>query len=96
MLGLLGQPELAPGHGFLIPHCRAVHTMGMRFPLDVSYLDGSGRVLQVVTMKPGRIGLPRLGARHVLECAAGCSPRVGSRIEGYPFGAQRRRKMFGS
>jgi Uncharacterized ACR, COG1430 len=33
--------------GLLIPRCSSVHTFGMRFELDVYFLDRAGRVLSV-------------------------------------------------
>ena len=36
-----------PGHALLLPRCRSVHTFGMRFPLDLIWLDRDGRVLRV-------------------------------------------------
>lgn len=76
--GLLGRGGLAPNEALLIPRARAVHTIGMAFPIDVAYVDARGRVLEVVTMRPGRIGWPRLKARQVLECAVGCAPSPGT------------------
>nr|WP_020136853.1 hypothetical protein [Streptomyces sp. 351MFTsu5.1] len=38
---------------------------------DIAYLDRRLRVIAVRTMKPGRLGLPRLRARHVVEAGAG-------------------------
>lgn len=67
MRGLRGVPRLGPDDGLLFPRCRAVHTFGMRIPITVVYLAGDGRVLRSVRMRPRRIGLPRLRARHVLE-----------------------------
>jgi uncharacterized membrane protein (UPF0127 family) len=32
----------------------------MRFPIDVAYLDRGLRVIAVRTMRPGRLGLPRV------------------------------------
>ena len=48
-----------------------IHTLGMRFAIDVAYVDRRGRVLSVRMMKPWRMGLPRLRSRRVLEAAAG-------------------------
>lgn len=48
-----------------------IHTLGMRFAIDVAYVDRRGLVLSVKTMKPWRMGLPRLRSRRVLEAAAG-------------------------
>lgn len=67
--GLLGQDGV--DGALLITPCGSVHTFGMRFTIDVAYLDRKFRVLAVRTMKPGRLGLPRLRARHVIESEAG-------------------------
>ena len=52
-----------------------IHTLGMRFAIDVAYVDRRGRVLSVRAMKPWRVGLPRLRSRRVLEAAAGSFSR---------------------
>jgi uncharacterized membrane protein (UPF0127 family) len=47
---LLGLALLSPkraGPGLLIPGCRSVHTFGMRFPLDLLFLDQGGRVIEI-------------------------------------------------
>ncbi|MYW77283.1 hypothetical protein F610DRAFT_00565 [Streptomyces sp. LaPpAH-199] len=75
--GLLGRDGIA-GALMLTP-CGSVHTFGMRFAIDVAYLDRRFRVLAVTTMRPGRLGLPRLRARHVLEAEAGAMERWGVR-----------------
>lgn len=75
--GLLGRDGIA-GALMLTP-CGSVHTFGMRFAIDVAYLDRRYRVLAVTTMRPGRLGLPRLRARHVLEAEAGAMERWGVR-----------------
>lgn len=68
--GLLGRDQL-PG-ALLIVRASSVHTVGMRFAIDVAHLDRRLQVLRVVTMAPGRLGgLPRPRTRHVLETAAG-------------------------
>jgi uncharacterized protein len=67
--GLLGTDPL-PG-ALWIERCSSVHTFGMRYALDIAYLDHGGRVLAITTMARGRLGLPRLSARSVLEAPAG-------------------------
>lgn len=52
-----------------------IHTLGMRFAIDVAYVDRRGRVLSVRAMKPWRVGLPRLRSRRVLEATAGSFAR---------------------
>ncbi|CAM5370879.1 hypothetical protein SCALM49S_05749 [Streptomyces californicus] len=76
-------PGVAGRHGIagalMLTPCGSVHTFGMRFAIDVAYLDRRFRVLAVTTMRPGRLGLPRLRARHVLEAEAGAMERWGVR-----------------
>ncbi|MFF2652103.1 DUF192 domain-containing protein [Streptomyces sp. NPDC058045] len=67
--GLLGRDGIEGA--LLLSPASSVHTFRMRFPIDVAYLDGKLRVIGVHTMKPGRMGAPRLRARHVLESEAG-------------------------
>ncbi|MFD3655109.1 DUF192 domain-containing protein [Streptomyces sp. NPDC058620] len=75
--GLLGQDGV--DGALLITPCASVHTFRMRFTIDVAYLDRHFNVLAVRTMKPGRLGLPRLRARHVVESEAGAMAEWGMR-----------------
>jgi uncharacterized protein len=47
LLGLALLPRERAGEGLLIPRCRCVHTLGMRFPLDLLFLDRGGRVIEI-------------------------------------------------
>ncbi|MFD7457285.1 MULTISPECIES: DUF192 domain-containing protein [unclassified Streptomyces] len=67
--GLLGRDTIEGA--LLLSPAGSIHTIGMRIPIDVAYLDRHLKVLAVRTMHPGRLGLPRLRARHVLEAGAG-------------------------
>lgn len=72
MKGLLGRDRLPTGHGLLIKHCGAVHTLGMRFPLDVVFLDRRLQVKKVIRqVSSGRWMVACRGARQVLELQAG-------------------------
>jgi uncharacterized membrane protein (UPF0127 family) len=52
-LALLGRERAGPG--LLIPRCRSVHTLGMRFPLELVFLDDDGRVIELHRgVPPGR------------------------------------------
>jgi uncharacterized membrane protein (UPF0127 family) len=56
LLGLAFLREMAPGHALLIPRCRSVHTFGMRFEIDVAFLDAQAATLRVErNVKPGRV-----------------------------------------
>ncbi|MGW1639509.1 DUF192 domain-containing protein [Streptomyces lavendulae] len=75
--GLLGRDGVEGA--LLLTPAASVHTFRMRFPIDVAYLDRSLRVRAVVTMAPGRLGLPRPRSRHVLEAEAGAMAGWGLR-----------------
>ena len=47
LLGLAGLAALPPGAALLLPACRSVHTFGMRFALDLVWVDARGAVRQL-------------------------------------------------
>jgi len=67
LLGLAWRPRSKAGPGLLIPRCSCVHTFGMRFALDIYFLDAAGRVLSVHRGVPSRSLLWCRGAAAVLE-----------------------------
>ncbi|MCY3967442.1 MAG: DUF192 domain-containing protein [bacterium] len=73
--GLLGCKEFE--NALLLRPAFWVHTIAMRFPIDVAYLDSNMVVLKTTTMAPHRIGLPVWKARAVLETEAGSLARWG-------------------
>ena len=78
LVGLLGTPALAPGDGLLLVPCNAVHMLGMRYAIDVAYLDRRGVVVGLThQLRPWRVGWPVRGARAVLELSAGRLAEVG-------------------
>ncbi|WP_420919122.1 DUF192 domain-containing protein [Streptomyces olivaceus] len=76
--GLLGR-DAVDGAMLLTP-ANSVHTFRMRMSIDVAYLDRRLTVIAVRTMRPGRLGRPRLRSRHVLEAEAGAMERWGVRV----------------
>src|SRR3954451_12261401 len=76
--GLLGRDTLEGA--FAIERCRWVHTIGMRFSIDVAYIDGTGIVVKTATMHRYRVGLPVPKAKMVLEARAGSFERWGLRV----------------
>ena len=81
--GLLGRDDV--DGALLIRPCRSVHTVGMRFPIDVAFCSADLEVLGVCTMRRWRVGAPRVRARAVIEAQAGSFERwglqVGDRLE---------------
>ena len=74
--GLLGRDRLEGA--LLLPRCRSVHTLGMRFAIDVAFLGRRGRVVALVApMRRWRVGRTRFRASSVLEAEAGQFDRWG-------------------
>ncbi|MBL8778124.1 MAG: DUF192 domain-containing protein [Acidimicrobiales bacterium] len=73
--GLLGRDGI--DGALLLRPARAVHTVRMRFPIDVAYCDADLVVLRTAHMAPNRIGRPCLKARCVIEAEAGSFERWG-------------------
>jgi uncharacterized membrane protein (UPF0127 family) len=70
LLGLSHLDLEEAGPGLLIPRCRSVHTFGMRFALDLVFLDRAGRPCSVRRGVPAcRLASDR-GASAVLELPA--------------------------
>ncbi len=77
MRGLLGRPPLATGEGLLIDRCPSVHTVGMRYAIDLAFLDRGWRVLGMVhALGPLRFA-GRTGARATLELPPGALDKAG-------------------
>ena len=77
MRGLLGCKDLSQETGLWIRPSQGVHTIGMKFPIDVAYLDRDGRVLRVYhRLAPFRIAALSMRARSVLELPAGTLSRT--------------------
>lgn len=56
LLGLALLEREDAGPGLLIPRCRSVHTFGMRFELDLLFLDGRGVAIEARrSLPPGRL-----------------------------------------
>ena len=70
--GLIGRKGLAPGTGMLITKCNCIHTFFMRFAIDATFLDKSGKVVKVVrNIRPWRLWIwGGWRAASVLETAA--------------------------
>ena len=76
MKGLLGRSSLGDGRAMLIMRCGSIHTIGMRFSIDVVFIARSGEIKRIVRGLPaGRFYSGCFGASMTLEFEAGCLPR---------------------
>ena len=79
-LARLDAAGLPAGHGLLFERCRSVHTIGMRFALDLVWLDGAGAVVRVDRSVGARRVRTCRRARSVIEVAAGDGERVAAAL----------------
>ena len=78
--------DFGNGRGLWIRPCRGVHTLAMRFPIDVLYLDRAGKVVHLEhNLQPWRFSPVRMSAASVLELPSHTLARtataVGDRVE---------------
>ncbi len=67
--GLLGRDRI--DGALLLDKTRSVHTIGMRFPIDVAFCDDEMKVLRIVTMPQHRVSKVEFGAKCAIETTAG-------------------------
>ena len=79
--GMLARPAPIPGEGLLLSPCRSIHMYGMRYPLDVAFLDARGGVVaSYPSLRPGARTRWHRHAAHALELPAGTLESSGTRV----------------
>jgi uncharacterized protein len=75
--GLMWQRSLPEGEALIIDPCNSVHTLFMRFPIDVAFVAKDGRIIKIAEgLKPFRAAVGR-GGRWVMEMPSGAAVRAG-------------------
>lgn len=78
--GLLGTASLPEGQGLIIRPCNSIHTFGMRYDIDVLFVDGHNQVRKIVSaIAPGKIAMCR-SSEYVIELPAGTAEATGTEI----------------
>ncbi len=67
--------DMPPDVGLELAPCRSIHTFGMRFALDLIWLDRAGHVVRVDAAVPPRRLRTCLRARSVIEVRGGSAER---------------------
>lgn len=79
--GLLGTEKLPRGGGLWIIPCRSVHSFGMRYEIDILFLDRQGRVVGMYQwFRRNRLSRIFWSARGVLELSAGTIDRTSTAV----------------
>ena len=84
IVGLIGKNSLSSGQGLLITPCSQVHTMFMRFTIDVIFLDRENTVVEICrSLRPWRLSPLIWKASSVLEVAEGQADaiRIGDKLK---------------
>jgi uncharacterized membrane protein (UPF0127 family) len=86
-LGLLARPPLRPGEALWLNPCGSIHTWGMRYAIDVVFVDRDLQVLRVARgLRPWRIGWAPGGVRSAIEFPAGAARvEAGDRLKIMPL-----------
>ncbi|HXS11822.1 MAG TPA: DUF192 domain-containing protein [Acidobacteriaceae bacterium] len=89
-VGLMGRGSIAPGHGLLIRPSNGVHTLWMRFSIDVLLLDREYRVLSSYgNLRPFRMTAINWKASSALELPSGTiaatSTQLGDQLQVTPL-----------
>ena len=71
VVGLTGRRCLPAGSALIIPRCSRVHTFGMRFPIDVLFVNRHNVILAAEPLRPWKISKRHPGASKVIELPAG-------------------------
>ncbi|MAM89213.1 MAG: hypothetical protein CME36_18090 [unclassified Hahellaceae] len=69
--GLLGRKSLGEFQGLLLEECNSVHTIGMRFAIDIIFLSADFRIVEIHSAVAGFSFRRCKAATHTLELAAG-------------------------
>jgi len=79
--GLLLRPPLESGDGLVIEPCASIHTLGMRYPIDVLFVDRNGSVVGLSEqLQPNRLYAGARRATRTIELPAGAIAASGTRL----------------
>lgn len=76
--GLLGRDDFTGA--LVFRKCRQVHTVGMRFAIDVAFCNADGVVLRISTLRPWRLSPLVWRSAFVIEAESGAFARWGLRV----------------
>jgi len=73
--GLLGRECLEEGQGLLFKGAGSLHTLFMRFPIDIIYTDKKGKVVKLAeAVRPFKVVTAPLRCHYAIELPAGAIP----------------------
>lgn len=83
MRGLLGTARLAAGQALILQPCPSIHTWGMRYAIDVAFIDRNYRIIKMIhSIQPWRMSPIMWQAIAAIEVPAGTLRQTGT-LEGH-------------
>jgi len=80
-IGLMGRRTLPQGEALILPNCRSITMFFMRFPLDVVFLDSSGKICgELRGIRPWRVSGLVSKSRMAIELPAGTLEATGTEL----------------
>ena len=78
LIGLLGTKKLDKGKALVIRPCSSIHTIGMKYAIDVVFLDKQNKIVKIINDMPaGKFSLCS-GSSYVIELPAGTIEATGT------------------
>lgn len=72
LIGLMGRSIILDDQGLYFPGCQSIHTFGMKFAIDVVFLDKEMKITKIVSrLNPNRVAFAPFSTRDTLELASG-------------------------
>lgn len=81
MVGLLRHKGLDHDEGIWLKPCKQIHMFGMRFAIDVIFLDQENKVVHICdSIEPWKVSRYVRRARSAIECQAGLVRQHGLKL----------------
>ena len=78
--GLIGKSVLGEDQGLFFPRCSQVHTWGMRFPIDVVWIDRTGKIEEIESLAPWKVSRYHKNAYGCIEVVSGGAAKQSWRV----------------
>ena len=83
--GLLGKSSLKDDEGLIIKPCNSVHTIGMKFSIDIAFVDKNNVIIHIIKdMVPGKLSSIVKKSSYVIESKGGLfegKVNIGDRVD---------------
>lgn len=80
LIGLLGRKSISGDYAFCLANCNSVHMFGMRFAIDVIYLNRQDQIVKLVkNLRPWRVSMAR-SAVKVIETKSGMCDHLNLKV----------------